>query len=320
MTGLDVTTLHELRSLADELAEKLHSLGESTAASFEPARLERARRHALLALEDLGAPRTLVAGSPSPEAAEAYRANDLSDYDPELADALQQLFRAGHGMAFDERGALAARPLDDLVPTSAPPAVSGPLQVSVSLDASTAFDEAPEPEVRPADFSGHTDALSVPELIGFFQLQAKTGVLRIEAAREAFSLTYIEGDLCRVTSSNSPAGERLGELLVFLGHVTDERLTELLATKEPGVKIGELLRCEGGLTAEAIGAALQLQVQGIFRRLCDVGSARFTFHAGAGSDTATKRRYNVTHLLLETARRKDEDLHEQSQGLDVLEG
>lgn len=320
MTGLDVTTLNELRSLADELTEKLHGLGEATAPSIEHGSLERARRYALLALEDLGAPRPLVPGAPSPVVAEAYRTRTLSGYDPELADGLQRLFNASHGLVFDERGALAARPADDAAPAAPLSTAAGAMQVAVSLDASTAFDEAPEPQAGPADFSGHTDAVSVPELIGFFQLQAKSGVLRIEASHEAFSLTYIDGDLCRVTSSNSPVGERLGELLVQLGHLTDERLQELMAADEPGMKIGELLRRDGGLPAEAISAALELQIQGIFARLCDVSGARFTFHAGAGSDTATKRRYNVTHLLLETARRKDEDLHEQREGLDLLDG
>lgn len=319
MTGLDVTTLNELRSLADELTEKLHSLGESSPASFEPDRLEQVRRHTLRALEDLGAPRTLVPGAPSPEVADAYRMRALSGYDPELAEALQRIFSTSHGLVFDERGALAARPVEDMGPAAPLPAAGGQMQVAVALDASTAFDEAPEPEARPADFSGHTDAVSVPELIGFFQLQAKSGVLRIEAERETFSLTYIGGDLCRVTSSNSPVGERLGELLVLLGHLTEERLQELMSTKASGMKIGELLRRDGGLPAEAISAALQLQVQGIFGRICEVTGSRFTFHAGAGSDTATKRRYNVTHLLLETARRKDEDIHEQRQGLDLLE-
>jgi hypothetical protein len=320
MTGPEVTTLNELRSLADELTEKLHGLGESTASSIELANLDEVRRYATLALEGLGAPRTLVPGAPAPEVIEANRSQILSAYDDEMAEALQELFRASHGAVFDERGALAARPAEDLAPAAPLPASGGPMQVAVSLDASTAFDEAPEPEAGPADFSGHTDAVSVPELIGFFQLQAKSGVLRIEAPREAFSLTYINGDLCRVTSSNSPVGERLGELLVCLGHLTDERLQELMATNEPGMKIGELLQRDGGLPAEAISTALQLQVQGIFGRLCELEGARFTFHAGAGSDTATKRRYNVTHLLLETARRKDEDLHEQRQGLDLLEG
>ena len=47
------------------------------------------------------------------------------------------------------------------------------MQVAVSLG-STAFDEAPEAEAGPADVSGHTEAVSVPELIGFFA-QAKSG-------------------------------------------------------------------------------------------------------------------------------------------------
>ena len=149
MTGLDVTTLNELRSLADELTEKLHGLGEATAPSIEHGSLERARRYALLALEDLGAPRPLVPGAPSPVVAEAYRTRTLSGYDPELADGLQRLFNASHGLVFDERGALAARPADDAAPAAPLSTAAGAMQVAVSLDASTAFDEATSPKPAP---------------------------------------------------------------------------------------------------------------------------------------------------------------------------
>ena len=101
--------------------------------------------------------------------------------------------------------------------------------------------------------------------------------------------------------------------------LTDDQLGELLERKAPGLRIGELLRDQGGLSDEAISEALQLQVQGIFQRLCDLGGCRFTFHEGAGSDTASRRRYNVTHLLLETARRKDEHLHQERSGLELLD-
>ncbi len=326
MPGTHPTHLTEIRSLAEELAERLHGLGPSTEDSLSSAVLDRVRRHTELALEDLGSPRPLAPGAPSPSRTAAFRTRELSDYDEDLADALCRLFEVRSGVLFDDRGTLGARPTghDQESPPAAGAAgaagATGAMRVTLNLDEATAFDAPSDAPAGAPDFSGHTDAVSVPELIGFFQMQSKTGVLRIKAARETFSLTYIGGELCRVTSSSSPAGQRLGELLISLGFLTEERLQELLENSPSGLKIGEALRRNGELLPESISAALKLQVQGIFERLCDVTGASFTFHAGTGTDTATKRRYNVTHLLLETARRKDEDLHGQRQGLDLLEG
>ena len=320
MSGTYSTTLTELRSLAEELADKLHGLEQTPEGQVQSDLLDRVRRHAEVALEALGSPRPLAPGAPAPERAAAFRARELAGYDDELADALGRLFEVRSGLVFDDRGAIGIR---STVEEQGPPATAtspGTMRVKVNLDEKSAFDAAPGPAVGSPDFNGHTDAVSVPELIGFFQLQSKTGVLRIEAEHETFSLTYIGGELCRVTSSKSPAGQRLGELLVALGYLTDSRLQELLATSPSTMKIGEVLQQDGGLLPESISAALKLQVQGIFERLCDVGGSSFTFHAGTGTDTATQRRYNVTHLLLETARRKDESLHGQRQGLDLLEG
>ncbi len=320
MSGSYPNTLTTVRSLAEELAEKLHRLGQSPEAPAQQDLLDRVRRHTELALEDLGCPRPLAPGAPSPELVGAIQAHDLSEYDAQLVGALGRLLEAQSGLHFDDRGALGVRSTGESRGAAPATNPTGSMRLRVQLDDQAAFEPANEPAVDAPDFSGHTDAVSVPELIGFFQLQAKTGVLRIEAEQETFSLTYIGGELCRVTSSRSPAGQRLGDLLVSLGYITEARLQELLVDAPSGMKIGEVLRTTGGLLPESISAALKLQVQGIFERLCNVTGANFSFHADTGTDTATRRRYNVTHLLLETARRKDEDLHGQRQGLDLLEG
>ncbi|MGD2017502.1 MAG: DUF4388 domain-containing protein [Planctomycetota bacterium] len=320
MSGTAPHIATELLSLADELTALVRRISESVDRDGSDAEAEvhlgRVRRHVELALRDLGAPRPLVAGAPSPAAAGARRPGELSEYDEAFAAALEELHDARAGLVFDERGALGVQCDEDGW-------VRGQVQeFGNALDVNVALGDGPESAATPEGephFSGNTDAISAPELIGFFQLQSKTGLLTIEAPGETFSLTYIDGDLCRVTSSDSPEGQRLGELLIGLGHLTDDQLGELLERKAPGLRIGELLRDQGGLSDEAISEALQLQVQGIFQRLCDLGGCRFTFHEGAGSDTASRRRYNVTHLLLETARRKDEHLHQERSGLELLD-
>jgi hypothetical protein len=164
---------------------------------------------------------------------------------------------------------------------------------------------APKPLAAP-EFIGNTDALSVPELIGFFQLQGKTGVLTVDARHEQFSLEYLRGELIHAGSTSSPDGQRLGEVLVKLGHLTQAKLERLLAGKSAAERLGDALRRGEVVPEEALAEALQYQIQNIFYRLFDLGGCRFTFREGLEGEPKARVRYNVTRLLLETARHRDE--------------
>ncbi|MFT6109806.1 MAG: hypothetical protein ACJA2W_002729 [Planctomycetota bacterium] len=166
-------------------------------------------------------------------------------------------------------------------------------------------ESTPKPFAAP-EFMGNTDALSVPELVGFFQLQAKTGVLAIDARQEQFSLEYLRGELIHACSSSSPDGHRLGEVLVQFGHLTKTKLERLLAGKGSAERLGDALRRGEVVAEEALAEALQYQVQNIFYRLFDLKGCRFTFREGLEGEPRARVRYNVTRLLLETARHKDE--------------
>ncbi len=170
------------------------------------------------------------------------------------------------------------------------------------------FDEpadAPKPFATP-EFVGNTDTLAIPELIGFFQLQRKTGILTIDARHEQFTLEYLKGELIHAGSSSSPSGERLGEILVQLGHITEAKLQRLLAGKTAAERIGDALRRGDVIPEAALAQALDAQVQRIFHRLFDLTGCRFSFREGLEGEPRARVRYNVTRLLLETARHIDE--------------
>ncbi|QDV06778.1 hypothetical protein Poly30_22930 [Planctomycetes bacterium Poly30] len=167
------------------------------------------------------------------------------------------------------------------------------------------LETAPKPFAAP-EFIGNTDALSIPELIGFFQLQGKTGVLTIDARHEQFTLEYLRGELIHAGSSSSPDGHRLGEVLVKLGHLTESKLERLLAGKSDAERLGDALRRGEVVGEDALAQALQYQIQNIFYRLFDLGGCRFTFREGLEGEPRARVRYNVTRLLLETARHRDE--------------
>ena len=168
--------------------------------------------------------------------------------------------------------------------------------------------DAPIAPIAPSapEFFGNTDALSIPELIGFFQLQGKTGVLTVDAKKEQFTLEYLNGELIHAGSSSAPDGYRLGEVLVKLGHITQSKLDRLIAGKSSAERIGDALRRGDVVSDQALAEALQYQIQNIFYRLFDLGGCRFSFREGLDGEPSARIRYNVTRLLLETARHRDE--------------
>ncbi|MEL6716160.1 MAG: hypothetical protein AAFP86_20425, partial [Planctomycetota bacterium] len=54
-----------------------------------------------------------------------------------------------------------------------------------------------------------------------------------------------------------------------------------------------------------LAQALEVQIQNIFHRLFDLKGCRFTFREGLEGEPRARVRYNVTRLLLETARHRD---------------
>ena len=167
-------------------------------------------------------------------------------------------------------------------------------------------EESPPKPFASPEFIGNTDTLSVPELIGFFQLQGKTGLLTIDARHEQFTLEYLRGELIHAASSSSPDGHRLGEVLVRLGHITEAKLSNLLEGKSDAERLGDALLRGDVVGDEALAQALEYQVQNIFHRLFDLRGCRFSFREGLEGEPRARVRYNVTRLLLETARHHDE--------------
>lgn len=169
--------------------------------------------------------------------------------------------------------------------------------------------DGPAPGSRP-HFSGHTDVLSIPDLVGFFQTQSKTGVLEIQHASEVFRLEFEKGALLHAASSKSPPGERLGEILVRRGALTEARLPQLLAQLSRGERLGNALLRLDGVTQADLTAAVEEQVLGIFVRLAKLPGCSFTFHECTFErDLPGRVRHNVTRLLLDSARYLDDEAH-----------
>jgi len=168
-------------------------------------------------------------------------------------------------------------------------------------------------KVRDRDgFHGYAWAIPLPELMGFLQMQQKSGVLRVNTGAEVVSLVFDAGDLIHASSDNSPPGMRLGELLVAQSAIDMARLEQFLLRygTSPG-RLGDALEAGGLITKEALRRALDSQVESIFLRLFRASNAYYTFREGHSEEGPTVRR-NVCQLLLETCRVRDETHSERA--------
>ena len=156
-------------------------------------------------------------------------------------------------------------------------------------------------------FHGYTWAISVPDLLSFLQLQAKTGTLRVNIGSEVISLVLEEGDLIHAFSDNSPPGLRLGEILVEQGDLRFEDLQAFLVDFSTGTqRLGDALEHAGLITREQLKRALEFQTRLIFVRLLCSKRAYFRFHAGSPGEESPLSRYSVMSLLLDACRIQDE--------------
>lgn len=156
---------------------------------------------------------------------------------------------------------------------------------------------------------GHTQAISIPEVLSFVASLQKSGVLRVKTPEEAFLIQLDQGEVIYAVGDNPPEGEILGELLISRGHLCIADLEEVLATGiGEGAMLGSALVASGKVTAENLRGALQFQVQSIFHRVFRADNAVYQFDEGLAMRVPSEIRLSVTKLLLESARTSDEGL------------
>lgn len=155
--------------------------------------------------------------------------------------------------------------------------------------------------------SGSTAAVPMPDLLEFLSMLKKTGILWVKAPGETFTLQIEEGALVHASSSTSPMGSRLGDILVKLGFVDEDRLTAFLRDHSRwSGKLGIALEKAGLVTPEQLVAALEQQVKLLFQRLFALQNTSFSFTERKSSSAENRLHLDITHLLLESARISDE--------------
>jgi len=158
---------------------------------------------------------------------------------------------------------------------------------------------------------GSTRSIPMPDLIALLSAQRKTGTLYIKAGDERFVLELLEGAVVHVVSDSPGRTQRLGDILVAQHKISTGQLEEFLSRycRKDG-RLGEALAKTRVVSEEDLRDALEYQVRELFRRVFSVDEALFSFTSGKVSDLQHRVSLNTTQLLLETARRQDEDLRD----------
>ena len=161
--------------------------------------------------------------------------------------------------------------------------------------------------------------LPLPELLALLAARGAAGTVHASAGEAARRLYLIDGRLAGVASSDQR--DRLGQLLLALGLITQERLAEALAVQEQlAAPLGQILLRAGALDAETLGRALRSQAEEALLDLLQRDGVACRFRANVlPTDRPLTLRLELPALIAEAARRRLElaAIREQLGGLDV---
>ncbi len=175
-------------------------------------------------------------------------------------------------------------------------------------------EEQEEKNDESKEFSGHSRAISIPEVLEFLSFYQKTGFLNIATEDENFTLELERGEVIHAASDNTPPGLRLGEVLVRQGAISPDQLQQHLTKSRNKQRLGKALQEGEMISTDALRKALETQVQQLFVRLFSSEEAYFVFREGkSATDNDGRLRMNVTSLLLESASSVDEDSVQQEE-------
>jgi hypothetical protein len=144
---------------------------------------------------------------------------------------------------------------------------------------------AVKPPTRAASGSLKGQTKDMP-LLTVFQMLAKSqklGTLHVCLAQEQLAFDLAKGTITSASSDQCPHEERLGELLIELGHCTREQIDEVAQKAAGGGfdRFGEVAVELGHVRAEQVADALREQVRRRFIRACKAAAATYEFTEGA---------------------------------------
>jgi len=125
---------------------------------------------------------------------------------------------------------------------------------------------------------GTLKVFSLTEIFQMLGLQRKTGILSVEGEDDTVTISFLGGSVVAAESAAHRLDNRLGNLLLRAGYLTDEQLARVLAMqRETRQRLGFLLVREGLVDPAELREALRLQISRIVYSAFRWPDGRFHF-------------------------------------------
>ena len=162
----------------------------------------------------------------------------------------------------------------------------------------------PEAE-EPVLISGVLEEGAITDLLSYFNMFRKTGILHIELDGGLKSLYFQEGEIVFATSSF--ASEDLGEVLFSLGKIEQDALRKLRALVSKSTPLGKLLVESGVVAPKDLWLAARSQVEHIIYTLFSANSGGFYFQSmPIEQEQILRLSMSTQNIIMEGLRRLDE--------------
>ncbi len=159
-----------------------------------------------------------------------------------------------------------------------------------------------------ASLQGTSTSLPIQALIELIGGSKKTGMLHLRTPVEHIQFEFDRGFVVATSTDHPPPGQRLGDVLVELDFVTvDVRKAALKKARKQSKPLGAILVGDGSITVDQLSEALQFQVQSRFDRAFRAEHVAYAFVPRAHDEDDGRLRMSARELLLQSARRADED-------------
>ncbi|NOY14406.1 MAG: DUF4388 domain-containing protein [Deltaproteobacteria bacterium] len=158
---------------------------------------------------------------------------------------------------------------------------------------------------NPVLLCGVLGELSVPDLLSFFNMFRKTGILHFELQGGTKSLYFQQGEI--VFASSTFADEDLGEILFSLGKIERETLQRVRRQVRGRTTLGKLLVEQGAVSPKDLWLVARSQVEGIVYHLFAAQQGGFYYEARTfDQEQILRLSMSTQNLIMEGLRRQDE--------------
>ena len=156
---------------------------------------------------------------------------------------------------------------------------------------------------------GTLKVFSLTDIFQMLGLQRKTGVLKVDGEDDTITISFLGGSVVAAESTARRLDNRLGNLLIRAGYVTQEQLDRVLVVqRETQQRMGFLLIREGFIDPHELREALRVQIARIVYTAFRWPDGRFHFTQEGTVDYDADHMAPVTidTILMEAAQMVDE--------------